>query len=148
MQKTKEQIMTRAEERNKAAFEAYPENISYSTVIEQMVDYNLQWRQYWLEGAEWADKTMIEKACKWLRTNYEDIGIRYIRGHKVEDEIESFKKAMEEQIMAKSFCSGCKHWIYIPASEANGIGFHFCDIYDKYELKFRKLWCNGKLKEE
>ena len=88
--------MTRAEERNKAAFEAYPENISYSTVIEQMVDYTLQWRQYWLEGAEWADKTMIEKACKWLRTNYEDIGIRYIRGHKVEDEIESFKKEMEE----------------------------------------------------
>ena len=88
--------MTRAEERNKAAFEAYPENISYSTVIEQMVDYNLQWRQYWLEGAEWADKTMIEKACKWLRTNYEDIGIRYIRGHKVEDEIESFKKFMKE----------------------------------------------------
>ena len=50
--------------------------------------------------------------------------------------------------MTKSFCSGCKHWIYIPASEANGIGFHFCDIYDKYELKLRKLWCNGKLKEK
>ena len=38
----------------------------------------------------------VDKACEWLRTNYEDIGIRYIRGHKVEDEIESFKKAMEE----------------------------------------------------
>ena len=38
----------------------------------------------------------VEFACEWLRTNYEDIGIRYIRGYKVEDEIESFKKAMEE----------------------------------------------------
>lgn len=53
-------------------------------------------------GAEWADKhpkeglVDINKACEWLRTNYEDIGIRYIRGYKAEDEIESFKKAMEE----------------------------------------------------
>ena len=47
-------------------------------------------------GAEWQKEQIIDKACEWLRTNYEDIGIRYIRGHKVEDEIEAFKKAMEE----------------------------------------------------
>lgn len=35
------------------------------------------------QGAEWADKTMIEKACKWL----EDCAIL---------DIEEFKKAMEE----------------------------------------------------
>lgn len=50
--------------------------------------------------------------------------------------------------MSKSFCNGCKHWIFIPSSETRSKGFHFCDIYDRYELKWRKLWCNGKLKEE
>lgn len=51
--------------------------------------------------------------------------------------------------MTKSFCSGCKHWVFIPASETNEArGFHFCDLYSKWELKWRKLWCNGKLKEE
>ena len=47
--------------------------------------------------------------------------------------------------MAKSFCSGCKHWIFINGCEtANGTGFHYCDIFDRYELRLRKLWCNGK----
>ena len=49
--------------------------------------------------------------------------------------------------MSKSFCSGCKHWVYIQASENNGEGFHYCDIFSKWELKWRKLWCNGKSKE-
>jgi hypothetical protein len=48
----------------------------------------------------------------------------------------------------KSFCNGCKHWEYIQACENNGHGFHFCNLFDRYELKWRKLWCNGKLKEE
>lgn len=51
--------------------------------------------------------------------------------------------------MSKSFCSGCK-WVYIQASENNGKGFHYCDIFSKveyWELKWRKLWCNGKAKE-
>ena len=49
-------IMDREQERQQAAIQAYPENISYSTVIEQMVDYNRKYRQLWLEGAEWADE--------------------------------------------------------------------------------------------
>lgn len=49
--------------------------------------------------------------------------------------------------MSKSFCSGCKFWVYIQTSENNGKGFHYCDIFSKWELKWRKLWCNGKLKE-
>lgn len=49
----------------------------------------------------------------------------------------------------KSFCNGCRHWIFIQGCETfDGHGFHYCDIFDKYELKLRKLWCNGKLKEE
>ena len=136
--------MTREEERNKAAFEAYPANISYSTVIEQNVDYNRNSREIWLKGAEWADEhpkeglVDINRACEFLEEHSE----KYMKFHNEGDStiftydyvelIQDIKQEMEEQTMAKSFCSGCKHWIYIPASEANGIGFHFCDIYDKY----------------
>jgi len=49
------------------------------------------------EGAEWADKTMIEKACKWLKFNtnwddeWDDMGKNMNYGM-----IEEFRKAMEE----------------------------------------------------
>lgn len=43
------------------------------------------------DAAKWADKTMVEKACKWLLSQEEMIGIS------LENEfIERFKKAMEE----------------------------------------------------
>lgn len=42
------------------------------------------------EGAKWADKTMIEKACEWLTQQEEMIGVSF-----EEDFIERFKKAME-----------------------------------------------------
>ena len=38
------------------------------------------------KGAEWADKTMIEKACKWLKDHYAPAG--FVEG--------IFRKAMEE----------------------------------------------------
>lgn len=47
--------MTREEELKRASLEAYPENICYSTVIEQFVDYNWEKREIWLQGAMWAD---------------------------------------------------------------------------------------------
>ena len=43
----------------------------------------------WLEGAKWADKKMIEKACKWLRDQKEMIGVSF-----TEDFIERFKQDM------------------------------------------------------
>ena len=43
------------------------------------------------EGAEWADETMIEKACNWLREQKEMIGISF-----QEDFIERFKMAMKK----------------------------------------------------
>ena len=43
------------------------------------------------EGAKWADKTMIEKACEWLKHQEEMIGVSF-----EEDFIERFKKEMEE----------------------------------------------------
>lgn len=47
-----------------------------------------------IEGAKWADKTMIEKACEWLDINFPTIdcaGSWYKEGF-----IKQFKKAMEE----------------------------------------------------
>lgn len=49
------------------------------------------------EGAEWADKTMIEKACKWLSDNKNNYIID-IEGETLIDDqiITDFRKAMEE----------------------------------------------------
>jgi hypothetical protein len=42
-------------------------------------------------GARWADKTMIERACEWLKHQEEIIGVS-----SEEDFIERFKEAMEK----------------------------------------------------
>ena len=51
-------------------------------------------------GAEWADKTMIEKACDWLDQNvekYESVTkMGYMPFCLIEDMINDFRKAMEE----------------------------------------------------
>ena len=44
------------------------------------------------EAVEWADKTMIEKACEWIKTEVLDDYQGVIWGNIVED----FRKAMEE----------------------------------------------------
>jgi hypothetical protein len=51
------------------------------------------------EGAKWADKTMIEKACKWLYHNTnKHIDDKYltISFNLTAEMIENFRKAMEE----------------------------------------------------
>ena len=45
-----------------------------------------------LDMAEWADKTMIEKACNWLNNFYSEERHCYL----VKEDIEAFIKAMEE----------------------------------------------------
>lgn len=45
-----------------------------------------------LDMAEWADKTMIEKACNWLNNFYSEERHCYL----VAEDIEAFIKAMEE----------------------------------------------------
>lgn len=47
------------------------------------------------DGAEWMEEQMIEKFCKWFKREYEDIGIRYIRGYEAEDYFDDIKQAME-----------------------------------------------------
>ena len=50
------------------------------------------------EGAKWADKTMIDKACKWLSENVFDYVDAYVFDYSVyEDElVKDFRKAMGE----------------------------------------------------
>jgi hypothetical protein len=50
-----------------------------------------------MDGWELGYKDAVDKVCEYLKANYEDIGIRYIRGYKIDNEIEIFKKYMEEQ---------------------------------------------------
>lgn len=40
---------------------------------------------------------LIERASKWLQENYEDPFIRYLRGYTVDDFVEQFKKAMQDE---------------------------------------------------
>ena len=52
------------------------------------------------EAVEWADKTMIDKACDWLNQNvekYESVTkMGYMPFSLIEDMINDFRKAMEE----------------------------------------------------
>lgn len=54
-------------------------------------------RETFIESARWADRTMIERASQWLQENYEDLGIRWMRGYTVDDFVEQFKKAMQDE---------------------------------------------------
>ena len=45
-----------------------------------------------IQGAEWADKTMINKACEWLKENIEG-GVHPQSAYGF---VEKFRKAMEE----------------------------------------------------
>ena len=50
------------------------------------------------EGAEWADKTMIDKACEWLKRNAEDYVVTCYDKGELDSEglLMAFRKAMEE----------------------------------------------------
>lgn len=59
--------------------------------------YTLQTRIGFVEGAQWADNTMIEKMCEWLGSNIDKYAM--VDGDKIvltESFKEDFKKAMEE----------------------------------------------------
>lgn len=49
--------------------------------------------------------------------------------------------------MAKSFCSGCKHWKWVQHEFKDG-GFHYCDKYSDQSLRWRSLVCNGMYYEK
>jgi tRNA/tmRNA/rRNA uracil-C5-methylase (TrmA/RlmC/RlmD family) len=49
------------------------------------VSYNIDEYSSFIQVAEWADKTMIEKACEWLLNQEEMIGVSF------EDDFIEFK---------------------------------------------------------
>lgn len=73
--------MTREEEIKQQAF-VYYETCSDEDILKS---------KGFIDGAKWADKTMIDKACKWIVQQEEMIGISF-----EDDFIERFKEAMEE----------------------------------------------------
>ena len=92
--------MTREEEIRQASIEYTMENApkciggdAFSEVMDGM-----NRNHAFEEGAKWADKTMIEKAYKWAKENFEcyvgaDVSEYYIY---VDDFVEDFRKAMEK----------------------------------------------------
>lgn len=49
--------------------------------------------------------------------------------------------------MAKSFCSGCKYWLF--CQRGYGLsGFHYCDKLHTDSLLERKEFCGGKYKDD
>jgi hypothetical protein len=55
-------------------------------------------RDSFAEGAKWADKTMIDKACEWLKRNAEDYVVTCYDKGELDSEglLMAFRKAMEE----------------------------------------------------
>lgn len=69
------------------------------------VSYNGDEFHSFIQAAEWADKTMVEKMCKWLESNIDKytMVLHSIDGDELEEHIvltksfkEDFIKAMEE----------------------------------------------------
>lgn len=79
--------MARKEERKDAALEEY-----YPNAPESINDF--------ISGAEWADKTLIDKACKWLSKHFydKDYEIRDDEGCWIDADlmITDFRKEMED----------------------------------------------------
>ena len=76
------------------------EEKAYAYVIERQKDPNYptyNWETEISDAYEQGYKDAIDKACEWLKDNHADIFLRYLRGHDSEDEVEHFKKFMEEQ---------------------------------------------------
>lgn len=88
--------MTRTEEIIKAADEASDE--------EEHLDgweKNRCW-EYFIQGAEWADETMFEKVCKWIKENIDHyIGYHFDESDTYLDDkfFEDFRKAKMEGII-------------------------------------------------
>lgn len=80
--------MKRKEEREKASKNRADQ---YSHPIEWNECY-----RHFKEGAEWADRTMIDKACKWLKSNIEN----YYYRDEAFDQVVSIKNLSSDFIKA------------------------------------------------
>lgn len=75
--------MGRQEERKQAAYEIVGANI-----------YDKYFRETFVKGAKWADKTMVDKACKWLASHINDY---LVKGRDIDYMFDDFRKAMEDE---------------------------------------------------
>lgn len=68
----------------------------YSDSMDEFQRYHTYPKGAFIDGAKWADETIINKACVWLSTN-KDNYIIDIEGETIVDAtiIEDFRKAME-----------------------------------------------------
>ena len=84
--------MTREEEIKQAAFERFGNNGNEN-------QYEIAKVQAFVVGSKWADKTMIDKACKWIE-NYVENAFTEVNGMMIElhgiELSEDFRKSMEE----------------------------------------------------
>ena len=80
--------MKRGEEINKEA-------LRYGEPEYLLQTPNILGSQGFVQGAKWADKTMIEKACRWLESNLNPVFYSG-NGWTTEEFIDNFKKAMKE----------------------------------------------------
>lgn len=55
--------------------------------------------QAYIKGAEWADRTMLDKVCEWLKSYRQDTydGTGYIAGIVNDKTIEDLRNAMEKE---------------------------------------------------
>lgn len=83
--------MKRKEQIEKAAFE----HINSDAV--SPMNMQLAFGDF-INGAEWADKTMIEKACEWIKENFVNYtGVDVSPYYIYDDEfVEDFRKEMEK----------------------------------------------------
>lgn len=82
--------MTREEQRTETAKEYYNPKTG--------IPCSLQMRIGFITGAEWADETMIEKACEWINNN-KHLHKELSHGNLITDWdkfIREFRKAMEK----------------------------------------------------
>lgn len=83
--------MTRKEEIRQEAHRKYP----YEGGIKGLICENSI--PIFIKGAEWADKTMIEKACEWMKGQvYQEYGGGPLERLIPDTRIEEFRKVMEE----------------------------------------------------
>lgn len=66
----------------------YPVELNY---IQEIAHHFVEWQK------QKDEQDFMKKACEYLKQEHEDIGIRYIRGVSVDEEIELFKEYMKNK---------------------------------------------------
>lgn len=81
------------------AFEEYPlpKEETESTSFINQETFNSAKRTGYIVGYDQAMQDFLEKACEYLRMEFVDMWLRYIRGHSMDDEIKMFKNYMQDE---------------------------------------------------